>query len=368
MKYRIVGMPMKPKLNSTGFKILPLVTNIVGEMLNCETTFTFNILHGFKDSESIIDNFIQELNENDITANDIVLDKNFVNDAKQNILNLYKRGLVKIEEKEVLTCECGIINTTAENISKISKMKLARIINGAVVCDKCNYECKKSMQKVLVLKTKGINIDEIQIFPENLSKEINDLLNSYKDTSILLSKTRETGVRLELDGEIFNIDVDMIWSQYLSFYKNLNIITIGSSHVLFSMVLSYIMERAINQTNNIIFLAIPYLKNSQPERDLFKESKSNVIRKLLTMFCCKWNSKECYFSQEVLEKLNRLNNDEIFDSFEIMTKYSDGVKNQQLNNESPYKYFSRLIKYGSNFQRNLNYLKNKINKKRIDIN
>ena len=355
-------MPLKPKLNNSGFKILPLVTNVVGEILDCETTFTFNILHGFKSSESIIDNYIKELKELDIVSNRIVLDKTFVIQAKENIVYLYNKGIVTIEEKEVLTCECGIINTTKENFSKISKMKLAHIENDNVVCNSCKSNCKSSIQKVLVLNTKEIELNEIQIFPDSFSKEINDLLSSYKETSILLSKTRETGVELEIEGEKFNIDVDMIWSQYLSFYNDSNIVTVGSSHVLFAMVLSYIMERAINKTNNVIFLAVPYLKNSQPEINLFEDTKSNKAKKLLTMFCCKWNSKECYFSNEVFNKLNNFTNEEISNSYEIMTKFSDGVKNCILENETAYKYVSRLIKYGTNFQKNLNNLRNRINK------
>ena len=162
-------------------------------------------------------------------------------------------------------------------------------------------------------------------------------------------------------GYIFNIDVDMIWSQYLTFYNNTNIVTVGSSHVLFAMVLSYIMERTINGSNDITFLAVPYLKNLQQDTDLFIEAKSNIMRKLLTMFCCKWNSKECYFSQELFDKLKHLSDQELLDSYEIMTKYADGVKNQQKENENAYKYIMRLIKYGTNFQKNLQYLKNKIN-------
>lgn len=362
MKFKSICMPLKPKLNSSGFKILPLVSNVVGDMLNCETIFTFNVLHGFKSSESIINDFIKELKELDIVSNQIVMDKDFVDLAKQNILNLYKKGLAEIIYKDVVMCDCGIINTTKENITKISKMKLAHIENDRIICDKCNCECKSSMQKVLILKTKDINLGEIQIFPDNLSKEINDLLNSYKDTNILLSKTRETGVRLEIENIIFNIDVDMIWSQYLSFYNDTNIVTVGSSHVIFAMVLSYIMEKAINGTNNVIFLSVPYIKNPQMDIDLFAEIKNNKVRKLLTMFCCKWNSKECYFSQEIYDKLNRFSEQDIVDSYKIMTKYSDGVKNQQSENENEYKYFSRLIKYGTNFQKNLTYLRNRINK------
>ena len=42
---------------------------------------------------------------------------------------------------------------------------------------------------------------------------------------------------LEIEGEKFNIDVDMIWSQYLSFYNDSNIVTVGSSHVFDSRIL-----------------------------------------------------------------------------------------------------------------------------------
>ena len=362
MNYKSICMPLKPKLNVSGYKILPLVTNVVGEMLDCETDFTFNILHGFKDSGSIVDEFVEELNEMNIVSDNVIYDKNFVEKAKENIVNLYRKGVVQIEEKEVLNCGCGIISTTKENLTNISKMKLAHIEDGEIVCNKCGGKCNSSVQRVLVLKTKDVNLTDIQIFPENFSKEINDLLNSYKDTSILLSKTRETGVKLNIENETFNIDVDMIWSQYLSFYNNTNIATVGSSHVLFAMVLSYIMERAINGTNNVMFLAVPYLKNANPNVDMFMQAKSSVVRKLLTMFCCKWNSKECYFSQEIFDKLNQLSEQGLADSYEIMTKYSDGVKNSQMENESPYKYLCRLIKYGTNFQKNLQNLKNKINK------
>lgn len=362
MNFKSVCMPMKPKLNNSGFKILPLVTNVVGDILDCETVLTFNVLHGFKDNHVTMDDYIKELNNIDITYDRVVMDKDFVEQAKQNIVNFYEKGLVEIEDKDVISCECGVVNTTKENIDKISKMKLAHFENGIVVCEKCGKECKSRVQKVLVLKTKKINLGTIQIFPDNLTKEINDLLSTYKDTNILISKTRNTGVKLMIEGNVFNIDVDMVWSQYLSFYNQTSIVTVGSSHVLYAMVLSYIMERAINSTNNVIFLAVPYLKNLKDDVDLFNELKDNTLKKLMTLFCCKWGNKQCYFSQEVFDKLNQFSQNEIHDSYEIMTKYSDGRKNQPLEHENEYKYFSRLIKYGTNFQKNLKYLKSGVYK------
>lgn len=359
-----INMPLKPRENIVGLKVGPIVTETISKMLESKSLFTFNILHSFTELDQTFNKYIEELSKWNVNADKITTDKTFKEAALKNIEKLYNKGIVRIVEEDLVCCPCGKVNVLKSDLIKIKNFKIVNIReDGFYYCKDCGNKCKEINSKVLILDIGKINLNKIQIFPNVLSKETNDLLESLKNSQKVISKTRETGIKFTIDGQMFNIDIDAIWSQFLCFANDSNLIAVGSNHVLGAMVLSYIMERAICGKKETIFVATPYLQVVDDE--LFDKLGDDISKKLAIMYSCKWNSKNSYISSELLRTLRKNSTIKNKQLYKIMCEFSDSERNIRQKDEGLYHYVERLLKYGTNFQKNLKFYKEKCKNKEL---
>ena len=140
----ISTMPIKPyeKIN-LGLMIAPVVSDVLGNILDCKKVLSVNLLHSYDEKIGELDKYFSKIHEFDIHHDEIIKDIDHVDKYLNEIEKLIYMYFIKAKEGIVLRCDYGKVETEKKSIDINQNGKLYHWRNGKIICNCCNNECKE---------------------------------------------------------------------------------------------------------------------------------------------------------------------------------------------------------------------------------
>lgn len=310
MEKVVMTMPIKPqKKTNIGMLIAPTIMNTLSEMFLCKGVMATNLLNTYKNKESDLQIYINDLKKEGIKYDQLFVDKDNSDKILEVIANLIYGGYVTKERETIYRCPCGKVDILNHGISNIGLGKLYFEKEGNYFCNECKSICTPSLEEVLVLNLPNTIDDSLLIVPTFLKNDANHLSKTFKGSKLLISKLRETGYQLNVDGKNFNIDIDFMWMNYFQLFGEKQKIMLASNHQTLQMYLLNYLNR-ISRNDEICFIANPYMNNCakfDPLQELDKTS-DEFYKKLFILYNLKWKKKNCDWSKSVIDYLSTISN------------------------------------------------------------
>ena len=246
-----------PEKTSYGFLTLVLLAYMLGTKLNANKYLYLNVLHSYKDKQSAAQRLLTDMESLDIKMDNVLYDADYTTQFDRDLLLLKQQGYIEIKEIKKLRCPCGKVDCL--NVPGL-KYNFVKSVNDKKVCVFCNEPCNSIVEKSLVFKFPSIpENDRIKMVPKRLGNKAKEFYSKLENSEMLISKQRETGITREIDGHLFNIDIDFFLYNFLSNIKTSKRIIVGSSHVIYHMVMIDVIDYIKNQNNENVFVTMPYI-------------------------------------------------------------------------------------------------------------
>lgn len=345
----VTTLPLKPRETLKDFHyIVPVLVEQTGKLLNCKTNLMINNIGHYENLD--VEKFKQNLNKRDLHFDSVKIDKEHLDFLVGCIKKLIEENKIVEKTVQVYQCECGTVNILKEGVRDFDKGDLYTFDDdGNMVCSLCKTKAKLYETKLLVIE----NIEQYfnaNVCPLYMQKMMQDFVKQ-RSSYLLLSKKRETGVKLEHNGQTYNLDIDFVWANFPQLFEEQNVIIFTASDLLYESFIVNLMNNLHNNKNVIIVhQAKISSSNKQFENEFDKlnneQFKLNIaFNSNLKTYTTKWN--------EVI--FNYLLNSNETDIKKLM-QYP-GYKNKFDEQEITPKSIECNIKYGFNFQFNKNNLK-----------
>ena len=351
----ISTMPIKPqKKTNIGMLIAPTLVSLFGDIFNCEKIISMNSLNTYHDKDLELNVYKNDINENKISYDRVFVDKENVDKILSIIERLYSDGFITIKTKEKVICECGKVDML-NNFTNYNAKLFDKNRKGEIFCKECGKVCKCYKEENLFLELRKDIDDSVNIVPLYLKKEMNGFSKQFKGTDILISKNRNTGYSLLLNGKVFNIDIDFLWNNFFKLFEQESQVLIASNHQLLLMYLMNYFSK-ITSKKNLTFVANPYVLNKDEDLSLnFFEKDNEYYKKLFILYNLKWGQKTCYWSQSVINYLNTISDTKLLNLYKSIILYSkDIISSDTLTLD---KQIDKILSTGTNMQNNIKLMK-----------
>lgn len=347
----VMTMPIKPqKETNIGMYIDPRLMNVLSDILSCDSVMAINLLNTYKDKDSELKTFIDDLDRQGIIYNDLFIDKDHVCEILSLIQELVYDGFVKKSNEEIFRCDCGKVDILKQGInSNISKLYYEK--NGIYYCKECGSECKSFREEVLTLELSKDIDDSILIVPTFLKNDVKHLSKTFKGGKLLISKQRDTGYQLMVDNKKFNIDIDFLWTNYFRLFDNEQIIMLASNHQTYQMYLLNYLNKIISG-NEICFVANPYMNKSNVMNPLveYEKTEDSIYKKLFILYNLKWRSKNCDWSPSIIDFLSNISTTRRNNLYRVIESCGKKIDESGLPLDL---YLESILQKGINMQRNI---------------
>ncbi len=347
----VMTMPIKPQEETNiGMYISPTLMEVLSDILSCDSVMAVNLLNTYKDKDLQLKHFIDDLERQGIKYDKLFVDKNYVDKILTLIQELIKRGFVKKSTEEVFRCDCGKVDFLKQGINSNTN-KLYYEKNGKYYCKECGSECKSFKEDVLVLDLSKDVDDSMLIVPTFLKNDVKHLTKAFKGSKMLVSKQRDTGYQLDVDGKKFNIDIDFLWTNYFRFFDNDQIIMLASNHQLYKMYLLNYLNKIISG-NEICFVAHPYMNLSRELNPLaeYEKTRDSIYKKLFILYNLKWQNKNCDWSSSTISYLSNISTTRRNNLYKVI----ENCGNKFDENMMPLdEYLENILRRGINMQQNI---------------
>lgn len=348
-------MPIKPqKSTNIGMLIAPMLVNLLSDIYDSERIISMNSLNSYLNKDNELEVYKNDIDKNNIKYDRIFIDKNNVYDILNIIEKLYKDGFLSIKNKEKVVCDCGKVDMLKDALSYNSKLFHCDNL-GNIICNSCSGKCNIYSEKELCLELKQDIDDTVSIAPLYLKKEMKAFSKQFKGCDILISKNRNTGYSLMLDGIKFNIDVDFLWNNYFKMFEQDNQILIASNHQLLLMYLMNYLAK-ITSNKNLTFVANPYVLNKDEDiSSKFYEIDNEFYKKLFILYNLKWRQKTCYWSSSIYDYLSKASSTKLLNLYKsIIISSKDLINYKKLSLEEQ---IDKILIDNTNMQENIKLMK-----------
>ncbi len=301
----ISTLPIKPQdKTNVGMLIGPTMSNVLGDIFKMPNIIGINVLNSYKDKSAQTNIFIQDLIANGIHYDKIVIDKDYAQQMLMKIEKMINTGLIRVATKRKLMCDCGKVDILESTINGNAKLYHREGEN--IVCNSCHSLCHSYNEQVLCLNLADNIDDSVEVSPVFLKKEMQSFSKNFKGSDILISKKRDTGYSVNVEGNTYNIDIDFIWSNYFDIFESQNQILIASNHQLLIMYLMNYLSR-LTSKKSITFLATPYILSKQSvDFSSYFLKDIETYKKLFILYNLKWKQKDCFLSESLITYLNSI--------------------------------------------------------------
>ncbi len=308
MSKAILTLPMMPvDGNNYGKFITPIICETLSNIFNCDYYHCINILDSFNDRSVMIDNYLASLKDNYIHYDKLWYDAENVSVLLKNIEILIEKGYIFELNSSLYRCECGIVEIEKDKINTCNPNNLKfNYDNGKVICKHCGSICKEYKEKILVFVPYDVKLQDINILPRYLNKDIKTyeqiVLNSYTT----ISRNRNTGITVDYNGSRYNIDIDFLWETYLNTFEEQEKIVVSGNKMVYQLFMVSVLEKCLSKENNTILIGTPYITNI---KNILKESNfinNEELRKLFIIFNTKWPKKEILYDATILTYLEKM--------------------------------------------------------------
>lgn len=254
----VITIPAAPPEKTIyGFLTLVLLAYMLGTKLDAKKYLYLNILHSYKDKQGAAQRLLNDMELLDIKMDNILYDSDYTAQFDRDLLLLKQQGYIEVKEVKKLRCSCGKVDCL--DIPGI-KYNFIKSVNGKKFCVFCNEPCDSVIEKSLVFKFPNISEnDRIQVVPKRFGNKAIEFYSKLQNSEMLISKQRNTGITREIDGHLFNIDIDFFLFNFLSNITTKKRIIVGTSHVIYHMVMIDIMDYIKHQNNENVFITMPYI-------------------------------------------------------------------------------------------------------------
>jgi len=177
----------------------------------------------------------------------------------------------------------------------------------------------------------------------------------FRGTDILISKNRNTGYSLILNGEKFYIDIDFLWNNFFSLFQQDNQILLASNHQLLLMYLMNYFSKIVSN-KKLTFVANPYVLNRSEDLtyDYF-DHKNEYYKKLFILYNLKWRKKTCYWSSSISDYLNTTSDTKLLNLYKsILISSKEIIGSSELTLEQQ---IDRILMDSTNMQDNIKLMK-----------
>lgn len=324
----ILTMPIAPY---SKFSIGKMSTPILGQALAKKTGGEFclavNLLDSYKKRD--IADYKSLLEMYKIIPNSYWVDNEHIDELIEKIYLLIEKGYIYSTNKKILYCECKKVEICQDNIKSINMIDSCfEEYDGKYYCKNCKKECLVTTKDVLVFDSRKIEDKKIQFYPEFINKDIKTFNETVGKNEIVISRTRDTGIKITSNNKDYNIDIDFLWEIYLSLFPEKEKIVLCSNHQLFQLYMVLMLQNCFNKDTNTIGIATPYINIAGS--DLERSLEERILSlKLFTLFNFKWSKKENLIDEGLITYLNSMNVEKKQQLYNIVMQeyFSDSLEN-----------------------------------------
>lgn len=342
----VTTLPLKPRENLKHFHyIIPVLVEQAGKLLDCKSNLMINNIGHYEKLD--VDKFIQNIAKKDIKFDSVKIDKQNLDFLVDCIKKLIDQNKIIEKTVQFYECECGTVNILKQGVRNFDKGDLYTFdSDGDIICSICKSKAKLKEKKMLVIENIQ-NYYQPKICPIYMQKMMNDFVKQ-RDTYILVSKTRDTGISLEYNGTKYFLDIDFVWANFPQLFDEQNVIIFTASDLLYESFVVNIINNLHNTKNVIIVHQAKVLTTNQPFENEFEKFKNDKFKLNITFninlktYTTKWNHL-------VFDFLKNCTNEQIK---KLLTYpgYTLKFNNEELTPKDVENFF----KYGFNFQFNKN--------------
>lgn len=241
-----LGIPQK---QNYGIIATVLLCKILGIKLDIPSYLFINAISTYKDKASLLPEFLSHLNDANAVPQHVIKDTESIKYTPSILANLSNNGYILEKKVKKIKCDCGRIDAKEDAETRYNFIK-----NGK--CVFCGGEVKNQESNELVFQMPKNIILSYQMIPNRHSKNLQNLQNALSGREILISKSRNTGLRY---GE-YNIDIDFNNYLLMNSVPCDNHIILASANILQHMAMFNGISRVLygNEKHNI-FIMVPYL-------------------------------------------------------------------------------------------------------------
>lgn len=247
-----------PEKTSYGFLTLVLLAYMLGNKFDANKYLYLNTMHSYKDKQGAAKQLLHDMESLNIKMDGVLYDSDFLGQFEKDLLLLKQKGYIKVKEANKLLCPCGKVDCL--DLPDL-QYNFAKSVDGKKVCSFCGVPCESITEKSLVFKFPELSESEqIKIVPAKFGKKVSEIYSRLQNSEMLISKHRNTGVPYEIDGQSFNIDIDFVLFNFLSNINTDKRIIVGTSHVIYHMLMMHVMDHIKNKDKENIFITMPYIQ------------------------------------------------------------------------------------------------------------
>lgn len=343
----IITLPVSPVKNDQYARfVMPIIGDTIGEATNSKFYMCVNALDSFKDRSSFVDDYAMKMKEYGVKFDELWLDKNHIDSMLERINKLIKLGYLYEKNCSIYRCDCGKIEIEQKNISTLNpedSKKSFIIKDDKLICKYCNSECKLYNEKHLIFDTSRVKDYRVNILPTFFNKDIKTFENILSSSYLIVSRNRNTGIKLNYNGTDYNLDVDFLWQVFIDTFPEKNKTVLCGNKELYQLYLTGIFDKCLNNDSNTVLLATPII-NKINDYDYASESLDDALtKKLAVIFNISWGLKNKNFDENILNKLKRT-------PYERKEQMWNAIVNGMYDDEEYIKTISNVLRRGFNQQ------------------
>lgn len=303
----VITLPLSPKKSEElGRLVTPVVGETISKAINGNFYLCVNLLDSYSDRCVDFAKYKENIDKHNIKYYNLWKDKEHIEKLLIQIEKLINIGYIYESTAEVYRCDCGVVEIEKKNIETCNPNKNNFIImENEMFCNNCNSICKLYREAVLVFEPKNINLSD-SFLPSYLNKDIKTFNRTLLSSSLVISRKRKTGISLKVNGNIYNIDIDFLWSTYLSLFSETEKIVICGNRELYQLFLVATIERCLGSRTSSIFIGTPIINGINDYNYEILSEEDIITKKLAILLSLKWAKKEKVFDCDVLKYCKKI--------------------------------------------------------------
>ncbi|HIQ91227.1 MAG TPA: hypothetical protein IAB27_06380 [Candidatus Coprosoma intestinipullorum] len=260
---KIITFPIGTRSDKVkfGLTIVPALANLIAKSQEIPYTLALNTIDSYIDCrENYVKPYLKELDEQGIGYDDVWIDSGKEEFKKLlfNLDKLIKKGFITNQKRKVYKCRCGKVEFLDTGILN-NKARLYKVIdNDTIQCRECGDTFSSEVVSCLIAKFPKV-FPPKKVIPQNKTKEVEDTFLRISNMEYMVSRTRETGVEVEVNSKKFFIDVDFFWLNILNTFDDLEYLICGSNHVIWHLSMMCALKQVLSPNSETSMLLSPYI-------------------------------------------------------------------------------------------------------------
>lgn len=297
----IVTVPSGPRSETSyGFLTLNALAYMLGQKLNAKTYLYLNKMHTYKDRGPATQLLLSDLSALDIKFDEVILDENMLTPFSQDFKYFVDKGFIHEKTTNKIKCNCGKIDCAdAADIQYKYILKQGDDLS----CSFCGNKCYKSAEKALFFRMPDFqDLSPMQIIPTKFQNKAQEFQQTFGNQEIMISKERNTGITENVQGAEFNIDIDFNLYNYLTNIPQRKRIIVGTTHVIYQMLMMDTYDKLKTDKTDNIFVAMPYVAG---KCELSPDLQIENYKKQLYMLGSLTKNSDCQFNKSLFQLITK---------------------------------------------------------------